>query len=80
MKTKESKYGRISYKESIFKSFSVGKPWILVQVSVEKINTNTTLFIEKIATTSIIMTNQSYIQMKTIDIVNWNSSYNNPEK
>lgn len=44
MKTKESKYGRISYKESIFKSLSVGKPRILVQASVEKINTNNVIY------------------------------------
>lgn len=44
----------------MLKSWSVGKPQILVQASVEKIKKkpNTTLFIEKIATISIIIINQ----------------------
>lgn len=66
----------------MFKSWSVGKPQILVQVSVEKKQKKTTLFIEKKWPNSF-----TYLQMKNtlhvyIDtcIVNWNNNYYNPEK
>lgn len=64
----------------MFKSWSVGKPQILVQVSVEK--KNNVIYRKKKWPNSF-----TYLQMKNtlhvyIDtcIVNWNNNYNNPEK
>lgn len=64
----------------MFKSWSVGKPQILVQVSVEK-KQKTTLFIAKWPTsfTYLQMKNTLHVYIDTC-IVNWNNNYNNPEK
>lgn len=66
----------------MFKSWSVGKPQILVQVSVEKKRKKTNVIYRKKWPNSF-----TYLQMKNtlhvyIDtcIVNWNNNYNNPEK
>lgn len=64
----------------MFKSWSVGKPQILVQVSVEKKK-------QRYLSKKKWPNSFTYLQMKNtlhvyIDtcIVNWNNNYNNPEK
>lgn len=68
----------------MFKSWSVGKPQILVQVSVEK---NPPKKQQHYLSKKKWPTSFTYLQMKNtlhvyIDtcIVNWNNNYNNPEQ
>lgn len=65
----------------MFKSWSVGKPQILVQVSVEK--KNNVIYISKKkwpnSFTYLQMKNTLHVYIDTC-IVNWNNNYNNPEK
>lgn len=63
----------------MFKSWSVGKPQILVQVSVEKKQRYLSKKKWPNSFTYLQMKNTLHVYIDTC-IVNWNNNYNNPEK